>query len=65
MTGDDTTQGPFLKEDVMSLNGLEIIPTQKPEADQPASEPVMASAVAPSRKPAGEKKMVKPKWMKM
>ncbi|KAK9053965.1 hypothetical protein SSX86_025040 [Deinandra increscens subsp. villosa] len=63
--GVDTPQGPFLKEDVMSLKGLELVPEQKPVPDQPALEPVVA-AVPPLQKPAaGQKKMVKPKWLKM
>ncbi|CAH1420584.1 unnamed protein product [Lactuca virosa] len=54
--GDDNTvaQSPFLKEDVMALKDLDgLIP-----------EPVVMAA-APVQKPAGEKKMVKPKWLKM
>ncbi|KAI3761896.1 hypothetical protein L1987_52319 [Smallanthus sonchifolius] len=62
--GVDTPPGPFLSEDVMSLKGLELTPVQKPDPDQPASEPVVA-AVPSLQKPAGEKKMVKPKWLKM
>lgn len=49
----------------MSLNGVELIPIQKPEPDQPATEPVLAATVPSPRKPAAEKKMVKPKWLKM
>lgn len=63
--GVDTPQGPFLKEDVMSLKGLELAPVQKPDPDEPALEPVVAAAPA-LQKPAGEKKkIVKPKWLKM
>ncbi|KAD6796075.1 hypothetical protein R6Q59_020034 [Mikania micrantha] len=64
--GDDTPEGLFLKADVMSLKGLELVHLQKPEPDpdQPASAPVV-DAVPPLQKPAGEKKMVKPKWLKM
>ncbi|CAH1420570.1 unnamed protein product [Lactuca virosa] len=61
--GDDNTaaQGPFLKEDVMALKDLDGL---IPEPDQPAPEPAV-TAPAPVQKPAGEKKMVKPKWLKM
>ncbi|PWA67890.1 ubiquitin-related domain-containing protein [Artemisia annua] len=62
--GDDRAQGPFLKEDVMALKGLEVIPEQKSKLDQPAPEPIVASAPAAQNLPA-EKKMVKPKWLKM
>lgn len=61
--GDDSAQGPFLKEDVMSLKGLELIPEQKPEPYQLAPEPVVAAG-PPPRKPAADK-TVKPKWFKM
>ncbi|KAJ9562518.1 hypothetical protein OSB04_007678 [Centaurea solstitialis] len=57
--------GPFLKEDVMSLKGLELIQLQKPEPDESAPEPSSVAAAPPARKPAAEKKMVKPKWLKM
>lgn len=61
--GDDTivAQGPFLKEDVMALKDLDSL---IPDPDQPAPEPVVMAAT-PVQKPAGEKKMVKPKWLKM
>ena len=57
--------GPFLKEDVMSLKGLELIHEQKAEADEPAPEPSSVAVAPAARKPAAEKKMVKPKWLKM
>ncbi|KAK9052369.1 hypothetical protein SSX86_028998 [Deinandra increscens subsp. villosa] len=67
--GDVDTSGPYLKEDVMSLKGLELIPEQvKPEVDQATTTgSVTATAPAPvqERKPAADKKMVKPKWLKM
>ncbi|KAI3713263.1 hypothetical protein L1987_71837 [Smallanthus sonchifolius] len=67
--GDVATSGPFLKEDVMSLKGLELVPEQaKPEVDQATTTgSVAATAPAPvqERKPAADKKMVKPKWLKM
>lgn len=57
--------GPFLREEIMSLNGLNL--TSEPvEPVQSAPEPV--TVVPPpdvqERKPA-EKKLVKPKWLKM
>lgn len=62
---DDRAQGPFLKEDVMALKGLEVIPEQKSKLDQPAPEPIVASAPAAQNLPVEKKKMVKPKWLKM
>nr|GEY66965.1 hypothetical protein [Tanacetum cinerariifolium] len=63
--GDDRAQGPFLKEDVMALKGLEFIPEQKSKLDQPAPEHTVATAAAVQNPPAEKKKMVKPKWLKM
>ncbi|KAD3641103.1 hypothetical protein E3N88_30327 [Mikania micrantha] len=67
--GDVTTSGPFLKEDVMSLKGMELIPEEvKLEVDQATTiGSVVATSPAPvqERKPAADKKMVKPKWLKM
>ncbi|XP_076896532.1 plant UBX domain-containing protein 1-like [Bidens hawaiensis] len=61
--------GPFLKEDVMSLKGLELINEEvKPEVDQgtaTGSVAAAAPATVQERKPAADKKMVKPKWLKM
>lgn len=52
----------------MSLKGLELIAEEKPEVDQVTSTEAVA-APAPQavqeRKPAADKKMVKPKWLKM
>ncbi|MFS8032227.1 putative UBX domain, Ubiquitin-like domain superfamily [Helianthus anomalus] len=67
--GDAATSGPFLNEDVMSLKGLELVPEEvKPEVYQ-ATTTGSAAATAPAtvqeRKPAADKKMVKPKWLKM
>lgn len=67
--GDDcaAASGPFLQEEVMSLKGLELI-SEQPD---PASEPVVAEpSPSPSppvqeRRPATDKKTVKPKWLKM
>ncbi|KAL3526145.1 hypothetical protein ACH5RR_014517 [Cinchona calisaya] len=58
--------GPFLHEEVMSLQGLEIIDGQA-EAAQPPAEAVIPNhvdAAIPERKPA-DKKNIKPKWLKM
>lgn len=70
--GDDhiaaAVSGPFLKEDIMSLKGLELVTEEeKPEVNQGATEPVAAggSPVVQERKPAADKKMVKPKWLRM
>lgn len=67
--GDDcaAASGLFLQEEVMSLKGLELI-SEQPD---PASEPVVAEpSPSPSppvqeRRPATDKKTVKPKWLKM
>ncbi|GKC65836.1 hypothetical protein Tco_1098434 [Tanacetum coccineum] len=60
---------PFLKEEVMSLKGLELIAEQeKPVVNQGPVEPTAASTAPPpvqERKPATDKKMAKPKWLKM
>ncbi|XP_071694160.1 plant UBX domain-containing protein 1 [Rutidosis leptorrhynchoides] len=66
--GHITASGPFLKDDIMSLKGLELIPEEKPEVNQnTTTEPVAAAAPQPvqERKPTADKKMVKPKWLKM
>ncbi|KAM0058300.1 putative plant UBX domain-containing protein [Helianthus debilis subsp. tardiflorus] len=67
--GDVATSGPFLNEDVMSLKGLELVPEEvKPEVDQATttgSVAAAAPAMVQERKPAADKKMVKPKWLKM
>nr|GEV89400.1 plant UBX domain-containing protein 1-like [Tanacetum cinerariifolium]GEV89493.1 plant UBX domain-containing protein 1-like [Tanacetum cinerariifolium]GEW11906.1 plant UBX domain-containing protein 1-like [Tanacetum cinerariifolium]GEW47493.1 plant UBX domain-containing protein 1-like [Tanacetum cinerariifolium]GEW54135.1 plant UBX domain-containing protein 1-like [Tanacetum cinerariifolium] len=59
----------FLKEEVMSLKGLELIAEQeKPVVNQGPVEPTAASTAPPpaqERKPATDKKMAKPKWLKM
>nr|XP_043607213.1 plant UBX domain-containing protein 1-like [Erigeron canadensis] len=61
--------GSFLKEDVMSLKGLELVAEQeKAEVSQATTtEPVAAAAQQPvqPRKATTDKKMVKPKWLKM
>ncbi|CAK9161725.1 unnamed protein product [Ilex paraguariensis] len=67
LPGDDSAaaSGPFLREEVMSLKGLELIAEQA-EPAQSAPEPEIASTSSSvqERKPAN-KKTVKPKWLKM
>lgn len=70
-SGDDSTyanSGPFLQEEIVSLNGLELIAEQSQQAEpaQSTPEPVTAapSPVVQDQKPAG-KKPVKPKWLKL
>ncbi|KAI3666009.1 hypothetical protein L6452_44647 [Arctium lappa] len=71
--GDDhvaaaAASGPFLKEDIMSLKGLELVTEEeKTDVKQGATEPVAAggSPAVQERKPAAEKKMVKPKWLRL
>ncbi|XP_057766977.1 plant UBX domain-containing protein 1 [Salvia miltiorrhiza] len=66
--GDDGAYtGPSLQEEVVSLQGLELVAQQ--EAPEPTPE---AAATSPSvvpeqteQKPSEKKKMVKPKWLKM
>ncbi|KAL9226122.1 hypothetical protein vseg_001972 [Gypsophila vaccaria] len=56
---------PFLQEDVMSLNGLDLVPEPMKEPDESASATVPAvPAPAPERR-ASDKKPMKPKWLKM
>ncbi|GFP84956.1 tether containing ubx domain for glut4 [Phtheirospermum japonicum] len=65
--GDDgaPVAGPFLQEDVMSLQGLEFVAQQAETAPQPAPEPVITGpSVVPEQKPT-DKKKIKPKWLKM
>ncbi|XP_042496011.1 plant UBX domain-containing protein 1-like [Macadamia integrifolia] len=59
------TSVPFLRDEIMCLKGLDIIPEQA-ESVQSAAEPVRVepSPVVQERK-AVEKKPVKPKWLKM
>lgn len=66
--GDGDGDVAFLKEDVMALKGLDLIAEQeKPPVDQGPTEPVAVVAPPPvqERKPAADKKIVKPKWLKM
>lgn len=70
--GDDDTaavnSGPFLKEEIMSLKGLELIMEhQEPsQAQAPTPDPVTQAPtpVVEEKKPA-DKKAVKPKWLKL
>ncbi|CDP16653.1 unnamed protein product [Coffea canephora] len=58
--------GPFLQEEVMSLQGLDITDEQQ-ESAQPPAEVVTSNhvdAAVPQGKPA-DKKSIKPKWLKM
>lgn len=66
--GDGDADVAFLKEEVMALKGLELVAEpEKPMVDQLTTAPVVAAAPPPGqeRKPAADKKMVKPKWLKM
>ncbi|KAK2969789.1 hypothetical protein RJ640_028069 [Escallonia rubra] len=62
--GDNGAAGPFLREEVMALKGLEVMAEQA-EPVQPASEPVGSSPSAVQEKRPADKKKVKPKWLKM
>lgn len=68
--GDDnatTWTGPFLRDEIISLKGLELITEQEePVQPEPAPEPVhpAPTPVVEERRPA-EKKPVKPKWLKL
>ncbi|XP_074309588.1 plant UBX domain-containing protein 1 isoform X2 [Silene latifolia] len=62
---DPAYSSPFLREDVMSLNGLELVSESTKEPIEAASETVPAiPPPAAERKPA-DKKAIKPKWLKM
>lgn len=67
--GGVAASSPFLKEEVLSLKGLELIAEQeKPEVNQSTAEPTAAATAPPpvqERKTAADKKMTKPKWLKM
>lgn len=66
--GDHT--GPYLQEEILSLKDLNVTNVQDQESElaQSAAEPAAVAPQAPppveERKPA-EKKLVKPKWLKM
>ncbi|KAK3023601.1 hypothetical protein RJ639_044061 [Escallonia herrerae] len=59
--GDNGAAGPFLREEVMALKGLEVIAEQA-EASQPVGS--SPSSAVQEKRPA-DKKTVKPKWLKM
>lgn len=66
----DATSGPFLKDELLALQGLEAI-AEKAEVEdavqQPATEPTAvpssSETAAPERKT--DKKNTKPKWFKL
>ncbi|EXC31380.1 Tether containing UBX domain for GLUT4 [Morus notabilis] len=68
--GDDDAAawtGPFLRDEIISLKGLELITEQEePAQPEPAPEPVhpAPTPVVEERRPA-EKKPIKPKWLKL
>lgn len=66
--GAKVSKGPYLKEDIVSLRGLEfdLVP-QQAEPEQSGQDPVTTvtqSSLVHEDKPA-DKKPVKPKWLKM
>ncbi|KAG9141988.1 hypothetical protein Leryth_009332 [Lithospermum erythrorhizon] len=69
-TGSDTTavSGPYLKEEVMSLQGLEMVVEQTEPAqsvmETTDQSPAVAPLPMPEKKPT-DKKNIKPKWMKL
>lgn len=68
LKGEDAASltGPFLQDDVMSLNGLEFLAQQEEPASEPRPEPGVSTntTTAPESKPK-DKKNIKPKWLKM
>lgn len=70
--GDETVvdhNGPYLREEILSLKGLDVAidEDQQSKPVECATEPVVEATQVASvqqRKPA-EKKLVKPKWLKM
>ncbi|MED6222402.1 Plant UBX domain-containing protein 1 [Stylosanthes scabra] len=66
--GDNTPVGPYLREDIMALKDLHVSADQGQQSEPAHSEPEPVVAPQPppvqERKPA-EKKLVKPKWLKM
>eukprot|EP00257_Ricinus_communis_P020311 XP_015579516.1 plant UBX domain-containing protein 1 isoform X1 [Ricinus communis] len=67
--GDDAAaldSGPFLQEEIMSLKGLSVISEPAAEPVQSAPEPITAApAPVPQESKPAEKKLMKPKWLKM
>ncbi|KAG8384926.1 hypothetical protein BUALT_Bualt04G0168900 [Buddleja alternifolia] len=65
--GDDgaAVSGPFLQEEVMSLQGLEFAVEQGEPTPEPTPESVITGPSAiPEQRPT-DKKKIKPKWLKM
>ncbi|KAI4348262.1 hypothetical protein L6164_009002 [Bauhinia variegata] len=72
--GDNTAAdhvGPFLREEIMSLKDLDFANEQGQQSEPVQSAPEPDAAIATIQPPAvqerkpGEKKLVKPKWLKM
>ncbi|KAI5651135.1 hypothetical protein M9H77_37140 [Catharanthus roseus] len=70
--GDDgnAMSGPYLKEEVMSLQGLEFITEEKvaAQAAAPEPEPIVSSSTGSAPAPPenkSDKKNIKPKWLKL
>lgn len=68
--GDDgnAMSGPYLKEEVMSLQGLEFITEEKVAAQAAAPEPIVSSSTGSAPAPPenkSNKKNIKPKWLKL
>ncbi|WOL14358.1 plant UBX domain-containing protein 1 [Canna indica] len=61
-------EGPYLRDDILSLNGLDLTPDQVDPVVHPQQEPKQVETSlpvpAPDPKPAA-KKPAKPKWLKM
>ncbi|KAK3033426.1 hypothetical protein RJ639_033030 [Escallonia herrerae] len=63
--GDNGAVGPFLREEVMALKGLEVV-AEHAEPVQPSPEAVVSSpSPAVQEKKPADRKTVKPKWLKM
>lgn len=64
--GDDSANanlGPFLQDDILSLNGLDLIQEEVKQV-QSAPEPVVEQPTPNAQEKPSEKKPVKPKWFK-
>ncbi|KAL3624311.1 Plant UBX domain-containing protein 1 [Castilleja foliolosa] len=62
----DPFAGPFLQDDVMSLRGLEFAAEQPGPAPQPAPElATTGPSVVVHEQKTTDKKIIKPKWLKM
>ncbi|KAK1270585.1 hypothetical protein QJS04_geneDACA014062 [Acorus gramineus] len=61
----DLPKGPFLRDEILSLNGLDLVPEQS-EVTHSAPEPVVVEPPPPVQETKAEgKKPVKPKWLKL